>query len=334
MAAAEASPRDVLVTGASGFVGSHVAEALVRRGHRVTCLVRPTSDTSWLRALPVRFAQGDVGDPAALREAVRGMRQVYHVAGLVKARDRAAYLRANHLGTRHLLEALADVNPGLDRFVHMSSLAAAGPSRDGRPLTEKDEPRPVSWYGESKLMAEQEVLRFAQAYPVTILRPAAVYGPRDRETALLFRMVRRGWLLVPGGAPKRFSLAHARDVAEAFALAGERPLPSGEIFFIARPEAYTWEEVGRAVAGALGTRPRQLVLPAWLAGLAGLAGDLTTRLTGRPATLNSQKVREMLQAAWLCDSTKARERLGFTPAVDLEEGIRETARWYREHRWL
>ncbi|MBN1568541.1 MAG: NAD-dependent epimerase/dehydratase family protein [Acidobacteria bacterium] len=326
--------RNVLVTGATGFVGRNLVDALLQRGYSVTCLVRKTSDTRSLQKDNVRLVSADLKDPQAVRQAVRGVTAICHLAGLIKAARREEYFRVNQDGTRFLLEAFAEINPALNRFVHISSLAAAGPSRSDRGLQETDPPNPVSWYGESKLKSEQEVLRFSAAFPVTILRPSAVYGPYDRETLLAFRMIKRGCLLTPGRFTRRFSLIHVQDLVAACIKAMECDTPSGEVFFISRPEIYTWGDVGRAIAQKLGKTYRQISFPKWMAEAVGLAGDLWANMSGRPATLNSQKVRELLQPSWICNPSKAREALGFNPAIDLESGIDETVRWYQNRGWL
>lgn len=333
MARVDNSP-SALVTGATGFVGGNLVEALLRKGYSVTCLVRDKSDTRALQKQPVQVVVGDINDPAAIRKTGHAIHAVYHTAGIIKAADREQYFRVNQLGTRRLLETLTEVSPNLSRFVHVSSLAAAGPSVGGRGLTEGEKPNPISWYGESKLASEHEVLRFAKAFPVTILRPSAVYGPGDRETLLIFRMIKHGCLFTPGRLARRFSLIHVDDLATALIGAGEKNTPSGEIFFISRPETYAWEDVGRAMARALEKRYRGISLPQWMAMAAGVAGDFWARVTGRPASINSQKVRELLEPSWLCDSSKAREGLGFSPVMDLESGIRQTVRWYQSHGWL
>jgi nucleoside-diphosphate-sugar epimerase len=326
--------RNVLVTGATGFVGHNLVDALLRKGYRVTCLVRKTSDTRALQRQQVRLVEGDLPDPQAVRRAARGVFAVCHLAGLIKAASREDYYRVNQGGTRILLEALAEANPGLNRFIHVSSLAAAGPSKDDRGLTEDERPNPISWYGESKLRSEQEVVRFSDAFPATILRPSAVYGPHDSETLLIFRMIKRGYLLTPGRFTRRFSLIHAEDLAAACIKAMESNTPSGEIYFISRPEIHTWGDVGRRIAQKLGKSYRQISFPRWMALTVGLAGDLWAGVTGRPATLNSQKVRELLQPSWICNTSKAREALGFNPAIDLDNGINETVRWYQNQGWL
>lgn len=334
MAQSGNSGKGVLVTGATGFVGRNLVDALSRQGERVTCLVRASSDTRLLEQAGVRLVRGDVNDAAAIRQAVSGVRTVYHLAGVIKAARRDQYFRVNREGTRLLLEILAEENPGISRFVHMSSLAAAGPSGPAEGLGEDDTPRPVSWYGESKLESEREAVQFAKTFPVTVLRPSAVYGPHDRETLLAFRMIRRGCLVTPGRSVRRFSLVHVHDLAAACLLAAARDTPSGSVYFIARPEICTWEELGGAIARELGRRCRQIRLPGWTAGAVGLAGDLWASATGRAATLNSQKVRELMQPNWICNPSRALSELGFRPEIDLQRGIRETVRWYREQGWL
>jgi nucleoside-diphosphate-sugar epimerase len=326
--------RSVLVTGGTGFVGCNLVDALLRKGCQVTCLVRSSSDTRFIRKAGVRLVEGDLNDAASIRQAARGVQTVYHLAGLIKAAGHKDYLQVNQGGTRLLLETLAETAPDLTRFVHMSSLAAAGPSTGNRGLVEKDKPNPISWYGESKLLSEQEALKFSNQFPVTILRPSAVYGPHDRETLLAFRMINRGCLLTPGRFIRRFSLIQVHDLAAACIQAGASDTPTGSIYFVSRPEIHTWEDIGRAIARELGKRYRQISFPQWLAAAVGSAGDAWARLTGRAATLNSQKVRELLQESWICNPAKAQAELGFNPAIDLDSGVRVTVRWYQDQGWL
>jgi dihydroflavonol-4-reductase len=326
--------RKVLVTGATGFVGCNLVEALLHKGYSVTCLVRKSSDTRSLQKQNARIVEGELNDPASLRNAVRGVQVVYHVAGVIKAATRDEYLRVNQLGTRHLLEVLAATNPGLSRFVHISSLSAAGPSPNDRGLTEEEKTHPISWYGESKLRSEEEAMRLSNVFPVTILRPSAVYGPQDRATLLIFRMIKRGCLFTPGRFIRRFSLIHVGDLTEACIRAGEANSPSGEVYFISRPEIYTWEDVGRTIAQRLGKRYHHVAFPKWVVATIGFAGDLWAGTTGRPATLSSQKVNELLQPSWICNPSKATAALGFCPAIDLEKGMDETVRWYQGQGWL
>lgn len=324
----------VLVTGATGFVGGNLVRTLVEKGHSVACLVRSRSRAAELGRLPVRLVVADLDDLSGVRGALRNIHTVYHIAGAIKAATREQYFRANQAGTRRLLEFLAETNPELRRFVHVSSLAAAGPSPSGRGLTEEEEPKPISWYGESKLASEQEVLRFKDVFPVAIVRPSAVYGPGDRETLSIFRMIKSGFFCTPGRFTRRFSLIHVDDLNAGLLRAGERDVSSGEIFFVSRPEIHTWDDIGQAIAHALGTTYHRIAIPGPLAALAGRAGDALMRVSGRPLTLSSQKMRDLLQPSWVCDCSKAYSRLEFAPHIDLKSGMRDTVGWYREHGWL
>jgi dihydroflavonol-4-reductase len=326
--------KSVLVTGATGFIGATLVEALLRKDCSVTCLVRSTSNTHWLQTVPVKLVVGDLENAGSSREALQGIDTVYHLAGAIKAATRQGYFRANQIGTRNLLDTISACRPGLKRFVYVSSLAAAGPSPKGLSVTEDEKPNPISWYGQSKLGSEQEVLKFTQAFPVTILRPSAVYGPRDRETLTIFRMIKLGYFLTPGRFMRRFNLIYVADLVSAIIRAGESETPSGEVFFVSRAEAHTWEEVGRAIATKLGKTYRWIPFPHGVAEIAGLAGDLWSRISGRPATINSQKVKELLQPFWICNSSKARKSLGFAPLFDLESGIGQTVDWYLAQGWL
>jgi len=323
-----------LVTGATGFIGGNLVHALLMKGYSVTCLVRKSSNTRQLQELPVRLVTGGLEDSDAIRNAARGAQVIFHLAGLTKALNREQFFHVNRTGTTKLLEILSETVDGPTRFVFASSLAAAGPSTADRPLTEEDAPNPVSWYGESKLAAEEEVRKYSDSFPVTILRPSAVYGPGDKDIYLIFRMIQKGCLFTPGRLTRRFSLIHVRDLADAFIKAGESNISSGEIFFISRPEIYTWEEVGCKIAKALEKKYRRISFPKWLALTAGAAGDIYALVSGKTVACNMQKVRELLQPSWVCETSKARSVLGFDPAIELDAGIRDTIAWYRRQGWL
>jgi dihydroflavonol-4-reductase len=334
MASEEILKPGVLVTGATGFVGQALVTMLVKAGYPVFCLVRGTSDTQTLQKMPIRLLIGDLELPKSARADLREIRSVFHLAGAIKAKNREEFLRINQLGTRRLLETLAETCPNVKRFIHVSSLAAAGPSPRDTGLREDEEPRPISWYGESKLKSEKEALEFSKVFRVTIVRPSAVYGPRDRETLMIFRMIKRGFLFSPGRLNRRFSLIHVDDLSSALIGFSKQDSLSGEVYFISHPEICTWEQIGHAISTAMGRNYRRIELPETLAVLAGLAGDLWGRWSSRPATISSQKVKELLQPSWTCDPSKAWNCLGFSPEIDLEPGIRETVHWYRNQGWL
>jgi len=322
------------VTGGTGFVGSHLAEALVSRNYEVHCLVRRTSDLKWLEGLNVRLVYGSVTDPESLAAAVREKDIVFHVAGLTKARSAAEFLAVNAGGTRNVLAACKAHNPAVRRVVYVSSQAAAGPSRDGIPLTEESPCRPVCNYGRSKLGGEQAAAQFASDLPVTIVRPSAVFGPRDRDVFFMFQFVNRGILPLIGSRDMRLSLIHVKDLAAAIVLAGERPEAAGQTYFAANPEPCRWVEAGEIVALALGKKARRVRIPIAVVWLVAAVARGISVFRRSPPVLSPDKVRQLKQAHWACSTAKIASTLGFRPRFSLEEGLRDTLRWYKENGWL
>ncbi len=321
-----------LVTGATGFVGSHVAEALAARGDAVTVLARSGARAAPLARLGVTVALGSLEDPAALAAAARGQDVVFHLAGLTAAASPADYLRVNAEGTRRLLEAAAAAAaPGV-RFVHVSTQAVLGPSRPGERLAEDAPCRPVTAYGRSKLAGE-EAVRGATGVAWTIVRPSAVYGPRDREFLAMFRLARLGVAPLIGSGAQQLSLVCAPDLADAIVRA-VAPAAAGRTYHIAHPEAVTQRELALAVGRAVGRRPLVLPIPGALATPVVAAIGALAAARGRPSVLNRDKMAEFLAPAWLLDSGAAARDLGWRAGLDLAEGTRRTAEWYRREGWL
>jgi dihydroflavonol-4-reductase len=310
-----------LVTGATGFIGSHVAEALVARGYEVTCLVRRTSDLRWLSNVAVRLVYGSVEDKESLLPAVEDQEYVFHCAGLTKAKRARDYFRVNTGGTENLLRACEERQIGLNRFVLVSSQAAVGPSGSRTPLVEDDPCRPITPYGRSKYEAEQLVRQAGERIGYCIVRPSAVYGPRDRDILFFFQMIQRGVILAIGGREHYLNLVYVDDLVRGILAAAEAPGAAGEAYFVTYARPYQWEEAARIVARALG------YAVALLAEGAGL-------LKRKAALLNRDKMRDIMQSYWLCSPEKIETQLGFRATVGLEEGAPITAHWYREHGWL
>jgi nucleoside-diphosphate-sugar epimerase len=336
----------VLVTGASGFIGSHLTSALVARGDEVTCLVQKTSKIEGLNRLGLRLVCGDVTQPESLLSAVAGQDIVYHLAGLTMALTKRRFFQVNQGGIRNMAQACAaQACPPV--LVVVSSLAAAGPALDGRPKTESDPAEPVSAYGRSKRAGEKEAETFADRVPTTIVRPPIVLGERDLLGLPMFRSVDRfGIHVVPGRRRNRFSLIHAADLAELMILAaqrGKRLAAMGRsgsqagqgYYFAACEEDVVYEDLGRLIGMVLGRRrvfPLHVGKPAVWAVAAAV--EAASQIIRRPLFLHIDKAREITAGSWICSPHSAAEDLGFSVKAPLVERLRQTAEWYRSEGWL
>lgn len=327
-----APPHRVLLTGATGFVGSHAAEAFVQAGYQVRALVRSHARARTLDTTGIDFVVGSLEDDSALRAACDGIDTVVHLAALTHARSDDDYENTNVAGTRTLLDGA--IGAGVRRFVYLSSLAACGPAVDGRGVRDDDPPRPLTQYGRSKLAGERVCMEAGDQIEVVVLRAPAVYGPRDTDLFHFFRLASRtGVIPVPTGPPRRLQMVHVTDLARALVLAVRAPAAAG-VYHIADREAYTWEEVGRMVGEAVGRKVRVLHVPAALiAGLAAVS-ETVAGLVGRSSIFNRDKARELLAPGWLCETEAARAALNFESGIPLADGLRRTAQWYREQDWL
>ena len=320
-----------LVTGATGFVGGHLVERLARDGHEVTALVRSPGKAARLLKPDIRLERGDLHDAAALARAVDGQDVVFHVAGSVAARNEAAYLAGNRDGTRNVVRAAEAA--GSPRFVHVSSMAAGGPSRKGVPMTAADQPRPVTAYGRSKLAAE-EVVR-ASALPWTILRPPTIYGPNDRDNLIkVFRIARTGIAPVFGDGSMELSAVYAPDLADALVLAAETPAAAGQVYYANHPEVLTSAGLVREIGRAMGRTVRIVGVPEPVGRVILAATGGVASLLGRVTILNLDKANEFFQPAWTGDAAPLMTDTGWRPAHDMASGLAETWRWYRSAGWV
>ena len=323
-----------LVTGGQGFVGSHLCARLVAQGHRVRVLARPSSKLENLAGFDVDVVRGDVTAPETLHSAVAGCDVIFHLAGALKGLREQDLYRANADGTQNLLAAASGAQPRPSRFIYVSSLAAAGPSPGGKtPRTEVMPPRPLTWYGHSKLAGENAV-HGSVGLDWTIVRPPIVFGPRERDVLGYFRIARRGFLPVVGLSDRYYSLIYVDDLVDGLVRAAAAPSAVGEVYFLAGPEIVSWVELGKSIASALGVRGRPLRLPEFVAAAAGRIADLYALARGQPEIFSSQKVIEMLAPAWVCSADKAARDFGWRASTPLRDALATTAQWYREHGWL
>lgn len=316
-----------LVTGASGFIGGHLTEALIERGYRVKILVRRTSNLQWLKGLDIEIIYGDIREPESLMPAVEGVDYIFHIAGETKAKNPEVYDEINYKGTKNIFNLSFKKNPKLKKFIFFSSQAAAGPSPSLKPLKEEDPPNPVSAYGRSKLKAENFLLKNSHRLPCIIIRPPLIYGPRDPETLLFFQILKTR---IRPGIIRYLSACYVRDLVEATILAAESNKTSG-IYFISDGNIYTLDELSLLLGRIMGRRTFRIPLPKKILYLYAF---LLENIVDKPTVLNRERVVELSQKYWICDSSKIRRELGFKPQYSIEEGVRETLNWYIENRWL
>jgi nucleoside-diphosphate-sugar epimerase len=324
-------PRRAFLTGATGFLGGHVARALIDEGWRVTALVRSDPQASPLLAgRAIDFVRGDLSREADLPAGLRGCDAIVHVAGLVKARTLEDYREVNLRGTERLARAAARVAPGAN-FVLVSSQAAAGPARGGVPVRASDPARPVSWYGTSKLEGEQAVRRI---WPGrwTVLRPGVVYGPADRGLLTYFRLAVRGILPLPAPG-RRIQIGESSRIARAIAVAAAREDLGGTTAFLCDPQPVTLRDLAEALARVSGRRVRIVAVPDAAVRMLGAVETLREAVTRRSRPFNADKAREILAGEWVCEAGLEAE-LGMPEPIPLEEGLRRAWDWYREAGWL
>ncbi len=323
----------VLLTGANGFVGSHILDLLRARGIPTAVLLRPTSNLRFLEAhrADLEVRTGSIGEPRSLAAAMADVTHVLHCAGCTKALRLAEFDRVNHLGTRNVVEAVNAQGGRVQRLVYVSSLAAGGPARPESPARESDPPHPVSAYGRSKLAGEQAVQGVCRAETV-ILRPTAVYGPRDLEFLRLFQAVARH--VRPRPDPQPLSFVFVKDLAEVAVSGLTQAAAAGKTFYVASPEVQTARAFADEIAAQSGTWTLPLPLPTAALWPLACLQDVISAISRRPNVLSRQKYAELRAPGWVCDPGRLQQDLGIVCATSLKQGVAMTLAWYRQHGWL
>ena len=313
-----------LVTGGSGFIGSHLLERLSTLGQPVRALVRRNT------ALPagVEPAFGDLITGEGVGAAVAGATTIIHAAGVIKALAAGDYYAGNVRAT----ELLARASAGAARFVHVSSLAAIGPSRDGIPVLEDAEPHPLTHYGKSKLEAERVLRKLLP--DAVIVRPAVVYGPRDTGVFPILQSLSKGLRLEIGGGERWFSAIYVADLVEALLAAAQVPGAAGRDYFAAHPKPASWADFGATAARIMSRRPHVLRVPPAMAYAVGWCAEMWSQAARSPSIISREKITEARATHWTCDTGRAARELGFSAGTPLETGLASTLAWYKEAGWL
>ena len=327
----------LLVTGASGFIGSFIVEEALRRDYDVWAAVRKSSSRQFLSDPRIHFIELDLDSTEHLLQQLKGssFSYVVHAAGVTKCLDKADFRRINTLGTQHLVEALLALRMPLRRFVYISSLSIMGAIREEQPyreILESDTPCPNTAYGESKLAAEQWLS--TQELPYVILRPTGVYGPRERDYFMMAKSIKAHTDFAVGYRQQDITFVYVTDVVQAVFLAMEKGR-TGRKYFLSDGEVYQSSTFSDLIRQELGNPWWiRITAPLWLLRIITFCGEWVGHLTGKVTALNNDKYNIMRQRNWRCDIEPARQELGYSPQVKLPEGVRRSIQWYKDNKWL
>lgn len=337
----------ILVTGASGFIGSFIVEEALNRGYEVWAAVRRSSSRQFLTDSRIHFIELDLSSEQKLTQQMEGSTfdYVVHAAGVTKCLHKEDFFRINTEGTKNLVKALINLRMPLKRFVYISSLSIMGAIREQQPYTEileSDEPQPNTAYGRSKLEAElwlnnlNEEFRMKNeaSFPFVILRPTGVYGPRERDYFMMAKSIKAHTDFAVGYKPQDITFVFVTDVVQAVFLAFEKG-QTGRCYFLSDGEVYRSSTFSDLIRKELGNPWWiRIIAPLWLLRIITFVGESVGHVTGKVTALNNDKYYIMRQRNWRCDISPARQELGFEPQVKLAEGVRRSILWYKENGWL
>jgi nucleoside-diphosphate-sugar epimerase len=323
-----------LVTGANGFVGSHLVDYLLSKNFIVKCLVRKSSNLRWLEGKDVEIFKCGLFDRDGIKTAMEDVNYVFHVAGVVKAKNREGYFKGNVDATKILLETAEENKQNIKRFVVVSSQTVTGPSYDGKPVNEDTECKPMTTYAKSKFEQEKLVLGYREKIPVTVCRAPAIYGERDTEIFIYFQTFSKGLTSLIGFDKKVLSLLHVADLAQGLFLAATSKKSVGEIYFISSEKFYSWDEVGAITSKELDKKALKIRIPHFVVYTVAAFAQFFAVFSTKPATLNIEKARDLTQHAWICDTSKAMNDFGYRQNISIEEGIKRTCEWYKKMKWI
>ena len=328
----------ILITGASGFIGSFIVEEALRRGFETWAAVRGSSSRQFLTDNRINFIELNLSSEELLTEQLRGLQfdYVVHAAGVTKCLDKQDFYRINTEGTQHLVRVLMALQMRIKRFVYISSLSIMGAIREQQPyeeIRESDEAKPNTAYGRSKLEAEQW-LDTVEDLPYVILRPTGVYGPRERDYFMMAKSIKSHTDFAVGYKQQDITFVYVTDVVQAVFLACEKGV-TGRRYFLSDGEVYQSSTFSNLIRKELGNLWWiRITAPIWVLRVVTFIGEYIGHLTGKVTALNNDKYNIMRQRNWRCDIEPAKKELGYEPKVKLEEGVRRSIKWYKDNKWL
>jgi nucleoside-diphosphate-sugar epimerase len=329
----------ILITGASGFIGSFIVEEAIRRGFETWAAVRRSSSKAYLQDARIHFVELNLSSKEQLVEQLRDKHfdYVVHAAGVTKCLHKQDFARINTEGTKNLVDALLVVGMPLKRFVFVSSLSIFGAIKEQQPyeeIRETDTPQPNTAYGMSKLAAEQYLEQQASRVPYIIVRPTGVYGPREKDYFIMAKSIQQHSDFAVGFKRQDITFVYVKDVVQAIFLALDKG-QNGRKYFLSDGQVYQSETFSNLIHEALG-RPWwiRIKAPIWVLRVVTFFGEYIGRMTGKVTALNNDKYHILRQRNWRCDIQPAIDELGYQPEYDLARGVKETIKWYQDNKWL
>ncbi len=324
----------VLVTGASGFIGSHLVDHLLERGCTVHCLVRKTSNLQWLDSSRVHLHTVVLPQPDTYKDCVSEADYVFHCAGLTQALTHREYLESNARVCIPFYQACVDHGPRIKAVVHLSSLAAAGPSPPGQTIDENSPCQPLTYYGKSKLTGEEIALGFAGQLPIIVLRPPVVYGERETDFFTYLKALNMRLAIKVGFDKHYLSLIYVGDLVRAMVRAASAPVPDATVFFTTDGKIYSWEDLADAARQVLGKRAFPLVIPIPVMAAIAMVAEFWAQCVSKPPFLDRQRMKDLRQTSWTASSDRFFKHYSYEPQMDLVQGLTRTFAWYKKHGWL
>lgn len=329
---------NILITGASGFIGSYIVEEALRQGYDVWAAVRKSTNRKYLKDERINFIELNLSSEEQMRKALTGLQfdYVVHAAGATKCLNAEDFFKINTEGTKNLVMAVL-ATQNVKRFVYISSLSIFGPCREERPYKEildTDTPMPNTAYGKSKLEAEKWLATHPEL-PYVILRPTGVYGPRETDYFLMAKSIAQHSDFAVGYTPQDITFVYMQDVVQAVFLAMKAENCLHKAYFLSDGEVYDSRTFSDLIQKELGVRfVLHIVAPVWVLRIVTAVGDKWGHITGKLSALNNDKYNILRQRNWRCDISPARRDLGYEPKVKLAQGVREAMAWYKENGWL
>ena len=327
--------KKAFITGATGFLGGHLASRLVNEGYEVTCMVRKSSNLQWLEDLPLNYVYGDISKITfEAADALKDAELVFHLAGIVHPIRNSDFYRINGEAAGEFAALCAKNCKNLRRFVLVSSLAAVGSGEGSKAASDLQEPAPMSEYGKSKRLGEIKVLEHSSKIPVSIVRPSVIFGPRDKDTLQFFKMAKFGIVPIIGGGGQRIAMVYIDNVIDALMLAALKEEAIGKAFLLGDGENLELQTAMAYIQQVVGKKGVPIPVPGFALLGAGLALDILSKIIGKPFVLGYDKAKEALHKNWAVDDSLARELLGYKCRIGVQRGIELAYNWYKAKNWL